>query len=279
MMAARQLGKPIAEGRTAEIYSWDDGQILKLYRTWCPGHWVDVEARIAHIVCGAELAAPAAGDIVEVEGRRGIIYERVDGPSMLSAMQNRWWTVRQAGRQMAELQAAIHNCSVPDLPSYRHGMVRDIRSTTDLPDNLKESVLQMLEAMPDAGALCHGDLHPGNIIMTTRGPIVIDWMTARRGHPLADVARTLLLCSTGTPPNAGLVRYLLPLVRRVFLPAYCERYFELRPHDRELLARWQPIIAAARMNEGIAGEREWLLAQIERGIQAMNTASRRTTTQ
>lgn len=218
-------------------------------------------------MCDAGLAAPAIGGVVEVAGRRGIVYERIDGPSMLAVMQRQWWTIHQAGRQMAELQAAIHNCSSPELPSYKASMERDIRAAKQLPDNVKKDILRMLESMPDAVAVCHGDLHPDNIIMTPRGPVAIDWMTARRGHPLADVARTVLLCSTGTPPTMGLERYLLPMVRRVFLPAYRERYFQLCPHDRQQLARWQPIIAAARVNEGIAGEREWLLAQIKDGLQ------------
>ena len=272
MSTGFSLGKPIAEGRTAEIYAWGDGHILKLFRTWCPAHWVDFEARVAHIVCDAGLAAPSAGDVVEIEGRRGIVYERVDGPSMLSLMQKRWWTIRQAGRQMAELQAAVHGCSAPDLPSYKQAIERDIRSAKELPDRLKEPVLQLLQSMPDAGAVCHGDLHPDNIIMTSGGPVVIDWMTARRGHPLADVARTLLLCSTGTPPTMGLERYLLPMVRRVFLPAYRERYFQLRPQDHTQLALWQPIIAAARMNESISGERDWLLAQIKDWVQSADAA-------
>jgi hypothetical protein len=29
-------GRPIAAGRTAEIYAWDEGQVLKLYRDWFP---------------------------------------------------------------------------------------------------------------------------------------------------------------------------------------------------------------------------------------------------
>ena len=32
------LSSPIAEGRTAEVYDWHDGHILKLYHTWCPPH-------------------------------------------------------------------------------------------------------------------------------------------------------------------------------------------------------------------------------------------------
>ncbi len=83
------LSRPIAEGRTAEIYSWGDGHILKLYRDWWPSHWVEYEARIGRAVHAAGIPSPGAQEIIEVNGRRGLIYERFDGVSMLQDMNAR----------------------------------------------------------------------------------------------------------------------------------------------------------------------------------------------
>lgn len=44
---------------------------------------MEYEARVARAIHAAGVASPAAGDIVEVDGRRGLIYERLEGPSML----------------------------------------------------------------------------------------------------------------------------------------------------------------------------------------------------
>jgi hypothetical protein len=65
--------KPIAVGRTAEVFAWDDNRVLKLYRDWCPADWVEYELKIGRIVQGAGLPVPAIGDLVDVEGRRGVI--------------------------------------------------------------------------------------------------------------------------------------------------------------------------------------------------------------
>ena len=70
----RQAVTLIAEGRTAEIYTWDKDHILKLYRDWCPPSWVDDETRIAHAIHKAGVPSPAAGEIIRVAGRRGLIY-------------------------------------------------------------------------------------------------------------------------------------------------------------------------------------------------------------
>ena len=49
-------------------------------------------------------------------------------------------------------------------------------------------------------ALLHLDLHPENVILTQRGPVVIDWPNAARGPGAADVAHTwvVLACSLPT---------------------------------------------------------------------------------
>ncbi len=70
------LESPIAQGRTAEVYNWDEQHILKLYREWCPPEWVEYEAAIARTIVAAGIPTPAAGEIIEVLNRRGIIYER-----------------------------------------------------------------------------------------------------------------------------------------------------------------------------------------------------------
>ena len=41
--------------------------------------------------------------------------------------------------------------------------------------------------------LCHGDLHPSNVILTVDGPMVVDWFDTGRGDPIADIARSTLL--------------------------------------------------------------------------------------
>jgi hypothetical protein len=85
---------PIARGRTAEIYAWQDGTVLKLFYEWCPSQWVQAEIRTARIVSETGLPTPRLLDTAEVNGRQGIVFERVEGPSMLRALSARPWMVR-----------------------------------------------------------------------------------------------------------------------------------------------------------------------------------------
>ncbi len=92
------LSTPIAQGRTSEIYPWADAQVLKLFRDWCPADWVEYESRIAHAVHDAGIPSPAAGEIVEVNGRRGLVYERLEGISMLQDMNAHPWRLFRYAR-------------------------------------------------------------------------------------------------------------------------------------------------------------------------------------
>ena len=73
--------------------------------------------------------------------------------------------------------------------------------------------LHEIEAPPELGdgRLLHMDLHPGNVILSPGGPVVIDWAIARAGEPALDVAMTWVLCATsGGELGQDFVRSFLP---------------------------------------------------------------------
>lgn len=266
-MSTTPLGEPIALGRTAEVYAWGEGQILKLFRDWFPADGVEYEARIARAVHEAGLPVPAIGKVVEIGDRLGLVYERVEGPSLLETSATKPWTLLRSARLLAQLHASLHASTVPELPSQRERLENNIRAAGALPPDVKEATLKALHKMPDDDRLCHGDFHPDNVLMTARGPIVIDWIDAVRGNPLADVARTCLLFSLGALPPGTPARWLLEAGRRPFHMTYLKRYFQLLPGDRQQLSAWQPVVAAARLAENISEEQDRLLALVKAGQQ------------
>jgi hypothetical protein len=259
------LAPPIAEGRTAEVYAWDAGHVLKLYREWCPPDWVDHEARVAHAVTEAGIPTPAAGEIVAVNGRRGLIYERVSGSSMLDDLNRHPWLLFKHGRALAELHVQINRLSITGLPSYKGGLEHAIRVARSLPDDLRQRGLSALENLPDAQTLCHGDFHPGNVLLTAQGPIVIDWMTAKSGSPWADVARSSLLLTIGPKGAGNMISPALRLAIGLFHRLYLNRYQAIAPDAGGELGRWKAVTAAARLAEQIEPEREALIEIVRNG--------------
>jgi aminoglycoside phosphotransferase (APT) family kinase protein len=82
-----------------------------------------------------------------------------------------------------------------------------------------------LRQMPDAGdRLVHLDLHPMNVLMSARGPVVIDWGNAARGDPLTDVANTYVLLTCPQMPAPRVVQLLAKPVRVAIARVFVRRY-------------------------------------------------------
>lgn len=105
-------GNKLADGRTAEIFAWGNNHILKLYRPEFP-HEADFEFELVNTVCAAEVETPAAVALVKVNGRSGIIYERVAGKTMLTAVMTNPKQVVHFAHQMADLHLAMHQQTAP----------------------------------------------------------------------------------------------------------------------------------------------------------------------
>jgi uncharacterized protein (TIGR02172 family) len=260
------LSHPIAEGRTAEIYEWQDGYILKLYYDWCPPHWVTDEARVARAVSEAGIPAPAAGEIVEVNGRRGLVYERILGISMLQDMNTRPWMLFKHARTLAELQAKVHQLSFSGLESYKEGLMYTIRRAPYISDELRAKVLEHLATLPEEDRVCHGDFHPGNVLLASKEAVIIDWMTASSGNRWADVARTSMLLNIGAKSAGKQVKPIVRLLIRLYHQVYLNRYQEIFPSEHNELKRWIPVIAAARLEEKIDGEQYALIEMVRDGL-------------
>jgi len=255
---AEELGQLIGQGGEAEIYAWGEGKVLKLGFPSRSRGGVEDELQAARVAHEAGVPTPAVGETIELDGRIGIVFERVDGPSMLAHLVTHLWQMRRLARQMAEVHAAIHACRAPELISLKDEIRRLVEGAeaAEVDAAAKETILRRLERLPDGDSLCHGDLHPGNVTMSARGPVVIDWTDGRRGDPLADVARTWLLLRMAELPVDRKGRWLLQPVARVVLVAfyalYLRRYRQLRPFADEELAAWKlPNVALRLVRDGL----------------------------
>ena len=256
-----ELAKPIARGRTADVYDWDEGHILKLFHAWFPREDTEYEFKIARAVHASGVKSPAVKELIQVEGRDGLIYERVAGESMLVMFRRRLWMVFRYARNFATLHAQMHaSVFEADVPTL-HGRLHDrIQRLNVLPASLKNSLLDALRSQPAADRVCHGDFHPANLLIDGNDAHIIDWIDASRGNPLADVARTSIILRGAIEgkqiPNAFLKWFV-----KSFHSIYLDHYFRLRPGGEEEYRRWLPIVAAARMDEGIQELEPWLMEQ------------------
>jgi aminoglycoside phosphotransferase (APT) family kinase protein len=217
---------------------------------------VEREYRVTRAVRAAGLPGPDAYEVIEVGGRWGVVLERVEGASLFDAAQRRPWRMFAAVRQLAELHAEIHKCAAPaDLPTQRERLAEAVEAA-ELPAAEKEDARRRLAELPDGTAVCHGDFHPGNVLLIARGPVVIDWDLAGRGHPPADVARAVrLVRNASLPPwTPRPFHWLLAATRPRIERVYLKRYFQLMPGTRAEVEAWMlPITARPNTRSSASG--------------------------
>ncbi|MCC7261382.1 MAG: phosphotransferase [Candidatus Latescibacteria bacterium] len=259
------LGEKLAAGRTAEIHAWGEGQVLKLCHPWVWAGDAESERRKTAIAVALGLPVPAVGEIVQLGERTGLVFARVEGESMMARLEREPGYFEAAARQLAQLHLALHERTAPDsLPAQREVLARRLGEAPLLSPAQREAALQALARQPVGDRLCHGDFHPGNLILSPAGPVIIDWIDASRGCPAADLARSVLLFrghieTSGVPPA-------LRQAMEHFHQTYLDTYLAAAPARRDVYRRWFPLMAAARLCEGIAEQNDWLLQQVREGL-------------
>jgi aminoglycoside phosphotransferase (APT) family kinase protein len=236
------------------VFAWGRGAVAKVPFSSTPEQWIHFEARYTAAVHDAGAPAPRLLGIETVNGRAASIYERVDGRSMWDLMLEHPGEVGVHTRSLAELQIHLFSLVPPvAVPVLRDRLKCKIRRASKLVD---PALAVALGAIPSDGSsrLCHGDLHPGNVIMSTRGPILIDWFDVARGDPLGDIARTSLLTWARAHRPDG-PRHLPgsdPLLLDRVHDSYLAAINHLAAPDPTELRRWGAVAAVARVAEGVA---------------------------
>ncbi|WP_191842688.1 phosphotransferase family protein [Catellatospora chokoriensis] len=256
------IGAKLGEGREAEVYAWGDRAVVKLYRPGYLGHLAESTA-LANL--DGHGVAPRLIEVVNWDGRPGLVLERLAGSDMLALLQRRPWRVLALARALAAAHLAVHGVRAPaDLPDLRQVLAARVEDA-DLPPQLRDFAMRILDGLPSGDRLCHGDYHPGNVLVAADRISVIDWANATRGVPEADHARTLLLLRWADPlPGTPLIsRGLMAAGRAVFARGYARTYGGGSGRPLQLVDSWLVVHTAARVSEGIEVEQPLLIGLLE----------------
>lgn len=251
-MSLSSLGSPLASGHTAEVFPWKEEYVLKLFFERYHLRAIEHEQNISRTINTSGLPAPVVGDIVEINGRYGLIYERIHGVPLIDIMSMRPWKLNKTCGLFAELHFDINTKKdVRNLPSLHNRLKKKILAADILTADEQNTILKILENLPRGDRLCHGDFHPGNVMMTKRGPLIIDWPDATRGNLLADVARTTLLICKAYIPGGNPKGIFVKVFRQWFHKMYLKRYFSLQPEGLNEYGKWLIVNAAGRLSESV----------------------------
>lgn len=249
-VVVRHLGSLVARGNTSDVYRWGEHAVVKALRPGIPPEWAAREARTTDLVHAAGLPAPRVLDVTTIDGRAGIILERVRGISMWERMVTHPDEIPVLAMLLAELQAEVNAATVPsEMPRLVDRLHVNIDHATILSTDERAAAASDLDRHGEGHALCHFDVHPNNVLMGPTRPIIIDWFDAAAGSADADVVRSSLLmrrdAAAGHLPCAD--PSLVDHVHDEYLAAVV-RTRDIR--DDALLA-WEQAVVAGRLAEPV----------------------------
>jgi len=265
-----EKGKLLGRGVTAEVYEWGEDKILKLYLDkYSSDEMVNHESKIGHIVYESGIISPAVYDNVEIDGRKGIIFQRIHGESVIDNLIAEPWKLYYYIKKLAVLQYDIHKFSSDRLSTQKERFTYTIKLSSPLLGYKSKRILDYVDSLPDGNSICHGDLHFNNVIVSDNKLVPIDWNGAYNGNPLGDVARTCMLISSpfvpdGVPdgvPDIEAMLFFYP--KMIAYWTYAKEYLKLSGARYKDIDAWILPVAAAKLKDNIPGERKWLMDIID----------------
>ena len=166
---------------TGALLAKNSDRVFKPFLAPYPLCWIEREIENGRAVAAMDLPAPRPIDTMACDGRAGILYERVNGDPILSISKTEPWLPCGIAKTLTELHTRIHAQG----GSGFVGLSESLRETIEHGDALSPKPLpgecSLLDRLPDGKKLCHFVFHPDRALMTSSGPVIIDWMTACRG--------------------------------------------------------------------------------------------------
>ncbi len=189
------VGSEVGRGVRAIVYDYGDDRVIKLPIDATTHDLIAREGAYLKIVERLGARAPVGAELVEHDEGIALISSRVDGPTLWQALQADPNRSHELGSVIAQAQAELFATKATfALPDQEDRLGAKLRSAADRFDLEITALLELLNADTERPrGLCHGDLHPYNIILSSGSPMLVDWFDVSVGISAIEVARTVVL--------------------------------------------------------------------------------------
>lgn len=258
--------KLLARGGQAEIYEIDSEKILRVLLNKEYAEQMKAEFSIMKELKDIGKNVPETYEYLMINGRPAIVMQRIPGISMSEKIGKNPFNLYKHADLLAQLHLDLLDSEKEEgLVSVKERASLLIPMTEMLNTEQKNFALKVLEELEEGNELCHGDFHPGNILISNSKYYIIDWFSATSGPKISDIAHTyLLLRNTPRLPGSSRIKFY---TMRPFIKALGSRYlktcYQLFPFDRSEFSHWLIVRAAERVFYGMPSEKASLIKFID----------------
>lgn len=238
----------LGEGRLSWVYRLEGGRMLKVFKV---PNMADYEFRQASAAWRAGVTGQQPHELIQEDGKDAIVYDCLEGLVLMEAINRDPAHILHYLARIADCHAEILRGTSDTLDRYKDHLAYAIAHAPHLNEAQRAQLLRGLADMPDGNHVLHGDLHPLNIIVDGDKYTAIDWMTATRGDPAADIARTLFILrySSQQEPKSCAQKAKRALTGVLVDAVYLRRVLKNTGVTKAQVYRWMPFMAAGRLTE------------------------------
>lgn len=279
-----KISNKISEGACAEVFEWEGNEkIIKLAKANTDLQAMQREYYNSKAAWDNGLSVPQPFEMLEVDGRPGIVFERIYGETLLERFIKQLLSVVAAeeGRKdyyyeeketriAARILSEVHSKSIENMTSQREYIIYSINRVSYLTPAEKKAVIGILNRIPTKHQLCHGDPNPNNIFIRDEKAVLIDWMDASTGNPEADLAEYIIMIRFAILPAyiPAEIADFFDSNREEIIKVFIDEYMKLSDITYEDIDKWITPIAARKLSsDGISeDEKKLLVDEIRRRL-------------
>jgi aminoglycoside phosphotransferase (APT) family kinase protein len=264
-------------GSSCEVYEWGgDDKVIKLFHSNTPPEAVQLEYRNCSVAWESGLPAARPFEQVIWEGRHGIIFEKIVGETIVNRVFEQLYSFRKIDfnetdsdlRKFARVLNDIHKANVFGIVTEQMEHLKAIIGRpAEFTNDEISAIHAYMDRLPVKRQLCHGDTNPGNLILRNGIPVMVDWMHASLGNPIADVAEVCVIIEYDVlpPETPAAVIGFFEASRKVAFSIFVDEYCKLSGVTEEEIRTWYVPAAARSIASGaLSGEQIAKLASMIR---------------
>ena len=182
----------IGRGGVGTVYRIDEDTIIKVFREGTSLDDVQREISMAKVTFVLGMPTPISFDVVQVDNQYGLVYELLNAKTLSACICEQPDRIDEFARMYANLFRQIHQIRVPlggNVPSeldYERSAVASLSRYFNTAD--VDLLMQLINTIPQANRLLHGDLQTKNAMMQDGELMLIDMGEVGYGHPVLDLA-------------------------------------------------------------------------------------------
>lgn len=183
----------IGKGACGECYRIDDETIIKLYYGDADPAFIEQEKSLSRKAFVMGIPTAISYDIVEVNGRRGVVYELIQSKTLGELIRDDYSKLDKYVEMYVDICRKVGSIHTSDseIPSFKEINRADIANITGINEEERNYLHRFLDLVPDSDTCIHGDININNVMVQDSECCLIDMGELSTGISMFDISRIM----------------------------------------------------------------------------------------